>query len=293
MVKLLDNERKVIKMAMEINIVNYPSEKFGIIRAAMIAGEPYFVGKDVAEALGYKNSRDALRKHVDDDDKQIIDISGNSSSVAKRDGTPREGNPNMVIINESGLYSLILSSKLPDAKKFKKWVTKEILPSLRKDGIYEDTEWNFLRAVGIEDRFDMTSSIKKFKKYCKKNYVDPAKYIPYGCRNLYSAFSCMINYLCDLPFKNDRNKLSKKKLKILSLFEDKVSKILIEDMFDEKEPDDIFIHVKRALYKRRRRLIKKGLLKDNMIIDFFYLPREENDEFKINDEDEGGNEQWY
>ena len=261
-------------MAMEINIIDYPSEKFGIIRAGMIDGEPYFVGKDVAKALGYKNTKDAIIKHVDPEDKR-----------GSRIATP-SGVQETIVINESGLYSLILSSKLPEAKKFKKWVTKEVLPSIRKDGIYEDTEWDFLRAVGIEDRFDMTSSIKKFKKYCKKNYVDPAKYIPYGCRNLYSAFSCMINYFCDLPFKNDRNKLSKKKLKILSLFEDKVSKILIEDMFDEKEPDDIFIHVKRALYKRRRRLIKKGLLRDNMIIDFFYLPREENDEFKINDEDD-------
>lgn len=257
-----------------LDIRDFVSEKFGIIRGLTLEGEPYFVGKDVAAALGYKDTKDAIKKHVDPDDKR-----------GRRIASP-SGTQETIVINESGLYSLILSSKLPDAKKFKRWVTKEVLPALRRDGIYEDTDWNFLRAIGIEDRFDMTSSIKKFKKYCKKKFVDPAKYIPDGCENLYSAFSCMVNYFCDLPFKNNRDELSKKKLKILSIFEDKVSKILIEDMFDDKEPDAIFIHVKRALYKRRKRLIKKGLLKDNMIIDFFYLPNEENEEYRINDDED-------
>lgn len=83
------------------------------------------MGKDVAEALGYSNPRDALAKHVDDEDK---------STVAFRDGT--SGNPNLTIINESGLYSLILSSKLPGAKKFKRWVTGEVLPAIRRTGGY-------------------------------------------------------------------------------------------------------------------------------------------------------------
>lgn len=105
------------------------NEKFGQVRGIMINNEPYFVGKDVAEVLGYSNTRDALAKHVDDDDK---------NTVAIHDGT--SGNPNVTIINESGLYSLILSSKLPKAKEFKKWVTSEILPSIRKHGAYMTTE---------------------------------------------------------------------------------------------------------------------------------------------------------
>lgn len=100
------------------------------VRTLTIDNEPYFVGKDVAEVLGYKNTRDALNKHVDSDDK---------NTVAIHDGITR-GNPNQVAINESGLYSLILSSKLPSAKKFKRWVTKEVLPSIRKHGAYMTDE---------------------------------------------------------------------------------------------------------------------------------------------------------
>lgn len=96
------------------------------VRALTIDNEPYFVGKDVAEILGYKNTRDALNKHVDMEDK---------NTVAIRDGI-KKGNPNQTVINESGLYSLILSSKLPTAKQFKRWVTSEVLPTIRKHGAY-------------------------------------------------------------------------------------------------------------------------------------------------------------
>jgi anti-repressor protein len=96
------------------------------VRTLKIDDEPYFVGKDVASILGYSNTRDALNKHVDSEDK---------NTVAIRDGITR-GNPNQVVINESGLYSLILSSKMPNAKRFKHWVTSEVLPAIRKHGAY-------------------------------------------------------------------------------------------------------------------------------------------------------------
>lgn len=108
------------------NLQVFENTEFGKIRALEINGEPWFVGKDVADVLGYSNSRDALSKHVDEEDK---------NTVAFHDGN--KGNPNQTIINESGLYSLILSSKLPGAKKFKRWVTSEILPSIRKTGGYQ------------------------------------------------------------------------------------------------------------------------------------------------------------
>lgn len=94
------------------------------VRTVLIDDEPYFVGKDVAEVLGYLNVRDALSKHVDEEDK----------GVAFCD-TPG-GQQKMTTINESGLYSLIISSKLPTAKKFKRWVTSEVLPTIRKHGTY-------------------------------------------------------------------------------------------------------------------------------------------------------------
>lgn len=98
------------------------------VRTLVINGNPYFVGKDVATILGYKNTKDALLKHVDDEDKL-------GSQIATS-GQNRE----MKVINESGLYSLILSSKLPSAKKFKRWVTSEVLPAIRKHGAFMTNE---------------------------------------------------------------------------------------------------------------------------------------------------------
>ena len=102
----------------------FRNNEFGQIRTLTIDNEPWFVGKDVADALGYSNTRDALSKHVDDEDKGVA----NCDTLG--------GTQEMVIINESGLYSLIMSSKLPSAKKFKRWVTSEVLPSIRKTGSY-------------------------------------------------------------------------------------------------------------------------------------------------------------
>ena len=102
----------------------FENPEFGSIRTLQKDGEPWFVGKDVAAALGYSNPRKAIADHVDEEDKGVT----NCYTLG--------GNQNMTIINESGLYSLILSSKLPTAKKFKHWVTSEVLPSIRKTGGY-------------------------------------------------------------------------------------------------------------------------------------------------------------
>ena len=102
----------------------FSNEEFGNIRTVTIDGEPWFAGRDVAETLGYSNPNDALSKHVDGEDK----------GVAKCDTLG--GTQNLTIINESGLYSLILSSKLPNAKAFKHWITSEVIPSIRKTGTY-------------------------------------------------------------------------------------------------------------------------------------------------------------
>ena len=107
----------------------FKNPEFGTIRSLTIEGEPWFVGKEIAEALGYTNPRKALADHVDSDDKNTVTI---------RDGI--KGNPNKTIINESGMYSLILSSKLQSAKRFKRWVTGEVLPAIRKTGSYSTLE---------------------------------------------------------------------------------------------------------------------------------------------------------
>lgn len=104
----------------------FENAQFGQVRTINKDGEPWFVGKDVAEALGYSNPRKALYDHVDIEDK--------TDGVTIRDSIGRPQNP--VIINESGLYSLVMSSKLPNARQFKRWVTSEVLPSIRKNGGY-------------------------------------------------------------------------------------------------------------------------------------------------------------
>ena len=111
----------------------FKNAEFGNIRTSMVNGEPWFVGKDVAEALGYVKARNAIATHVLEEDKKDAPIQGDLGGVQQ-----------MTIINESGLYSLILSSKLPNAKKFKRWVTSEVLPSIRKTGGYVNNEELFI-----------------------------------------------------------------------------------------------------------------------------------------------------
>lgn len=110
---------------------NYVTKEFLFndqqVRTVVRDGEPWFVGKDVADILGYSDTAQAVRKRIDDEDKGVVEM------------TTPGGKQNMVVINESGLYSLILSSKLPTAKAFKRWVTSEVLPTIRKHGAYMDT----------------------------------------------------------------------------------------------------------------------------------------------------------
>ncbi len=114
----MENENNENKLSI------FNNGNFGSVRAMLIDDEPWFVGKDVAEALGYAAERNAIAAHVDDEDKLTHQISAS--------GQMR----NVIFINESGLYSLVLSSKLPSAKQFKRWITHEVIPSIRKHGMY-------------------------------------------------------------------------------------------------------------------------------------------------------------
>ena len=105
----------------------FKNREFGEIRTVVIDGEPWFVGKDIAEVLGYSNSRKAILDHVDDEDKM--------DGVTIRDAIGRD--QAAVVINESGVYALIFGSKLASAKRFKHWVTSEVLPQIRKNGSYQ------------------------------------------------------------------------------------------------------------------------------------------------------------
>ena len=132
---------------MKTNIQIFTSDNFGKIRTCQVNNQIMFVGKDVATALGYAKSRNALAVHVDEEDKKDALIQG-----------PLGGTQKMTIINESGLYSLILSSKLPQAKAFKRWVTSEVLPQIRKTGGYiptRDASGRELSSEEILERADV------------------------------------------------------------------------------------------------------------------------------------------
>ena len=120
----------------EIKIFN--SKEFGDVRTVTINGEPWFVGKDVAAALGYVKTRNALTVHVSEEDKKDAPFQG-----------PLGGTQTMIIINESGLYALIFGSKLESAQRFKHWVTSEVLPAIRKTGSYQAPQGKELLALAV------------------------------------------------------------------------------------------------------------------------------------------------
>ena len=150
----------------------YVNEKFGDIRATMIDDEVWFVGKDVAAALEYERATKAVVDHVDEEDRKMID-----GKTQSRFGIKLEQRGGW-LINESGLYSLILSSKLPSAKQFKRWVTSEVLPAIRKTGSYV-ADKDFQKFLQVQQNYlkacrDETGTIKIFIEYarhkgCTKN----------------------------------------------------------------------------------------------------------------------------
>lgn len=134
------------------NLQVFNNEEFGQIRTMVIDGEPWFVGKDVAEALGYERPTDTVRKRVDDEDRGISKME-----------TP-SGKQEMTIINESGLYTLVLGSKLDSAKRFKRWVTSEVLPAIRKTGSYNkpmtEAEQIRLLAKGATELYERVDKVE-------------------------------------------------------------------------------------------------------------------------------------
>ena len=169
----------------ELQIFN--NKDFGQIRTVEVDGEIYFVGKDVTEILGYSNPRKAIIDHVDEEDK--------TNGVTIRDSIGREQNP--VCINESGLYSLILSSKMPNAKKFKSWVTSEVLPTLRKTGYYEVPKKK-------EDKKEKLPSVNQMVKNIKGALHDAgvdSKYIAAEIVRIYSdnGYPVKVPVLSDVP----------------------------------------------------------------------------------------------
>ena len=159
----------------ELQIFN--NSDFGNIRVVENSGEPWFVGKDIATILGYAKPENAISNHVDNEDKTSTLIQGSGSNYKSK----------AILINESGLYSLILSSKLPNAKKFKRWVTSEVLPAIRKHGNYTaPKQESKSKSIDLEIRLNNSKArmaseyrriaemtdIKEYKHICQQKAVE-------------------------------------------------------------------------------------------------------------------------
>jgi len=197
----------------------YVNDAFGKIRAMLIDDKPYFVGKDVATALGYTNSRKALRDHVDEEDTREERIVTPSGTQATK------------LINESGLYSLILSSKLPSAKTFKRWVTSEVLPSIRETGTYT-VDKNYQRylethAAYLISRHSETDTIKLFIEYARAQ----------GCTweesCIYAKITIWCNVGAGLPQKGGRGGATIQQLNTIDLLEGTVVKNVLTNGMTE------------------------------------------------------------
>ena len=191
-------------------LIPFDNSDFGEIRGLLIDGEPHFVGKDIATALGFKDTKNALKQHVDEEDKKGWRIT-----------TPSRGTQKMVVINESGLYSLIFGSKLDTAKKFKRWVTSEVLPAIRKTGSYSlpqtqlerDPRWIETRRLGKKTRKLLTQAIQALEEYFNaRGTFFPAGYI-------YGHLTNVIQNALGIE-KGSRDSLTVKKLNQLDQAED-------------------------------------------------------------------------
>ena len=206
------------KKKLETALQVYVNDAFGKIRCILIDGKPYFVGKDVAEALGYKNYRDALSKHVDAEDKRGSQIATSS------------GKQVMTLINESGLYSLIFGSKLESAKAFKHWVTSEVLPSIRETGTYtvdkKYQKWLAARQQTITTRKEETSAIKLFIEYARSQGFKGKD------SEIYSRITVLTNLTAGLPLKKGRDGASISQLSIVDISENAYKQILIKGVAD-------------------------------------------------------------
>ena len=148
----------------------FENHEFGKVRAVEVEEEPWFVGKDVARALGYSDTKSAVSDHVDQEDRQIIQRGQNATFEI-----PTRG---LTIINESGLYSLVLSSKLPNARKFRRWVTTEVLPTVRKHGAYMTPETLQAAILNPDTMIQLCQQLKAEQEHSRQLEAENAAMLP-------------------------------------------------------------------------------------------------------------------
>ena len=197
------------------DIMIFNNQNFGEIRVVEIDGEPWLVAKDVCDCLEIKNSRDALSR-LDEDEK---------NTVVLTDGTP--GNPERSVVNEYGLFNLILSSRKPEAKEFKRWVTHDVLPSIRKTGRYDLSQSDYYIPKNYPDALRLAADQQeKIEKMQKQIETKNAKVIPY-LMNADHRFDLQVNIL-----KQKRNNIERNFLPVVQSF---IRKVAREVGFTEEE----------------------------------------------------------
>lgn len=175
-IKVLDESVKSSSVSSVVKIFENP--EFGKVRTVVIDGEPWFVGNDVAIILGYKYPKDAIRDNVDEEDKRIVQLSDIQDRESGSLPDHMRGSK-ISIINESGLYSLILRSEKPEAKRFKRWITSEVLPSIRKTGSYKVSERIPISEVSSPKEF-MEVSMIYLSALNKELHLSDASVAAYG-----------------------------------------------------------------------------------------------------------------
>ena len=227
-------KEKKLETALQV----YVNDAFGKIRAMLIDDKPYFVGKDVAKALGYTDPNQTIRDHVDEEDR----LNSKTQSHFDFELGQRGG----WLINESGLYSLILSSKLPSAKAFKRWVTSEVLPTIRETGTYTvDKEYKrYLEthAAYLVSRHSETDTIKLFIEYARAQ----------GCTlkegSIYAQITIWCNVGAGLPKKGGRGGATIQQLNTIDLLEGTVVKnVLINGMTEGLHWTQILARVEQQI----------------------------------------------
>ena len=196
-------------------IYNFFNEHFGEVRGMLIGNEAWVVGKDVAKALGYVDRKHAILDHVDEDDRI------NSKTQGCFD--PEFGQRGTWLINESGIYSLVFSSKLKSAKKFKRWVTKEVLPTIRATGTYVDPNHAIIRELSKDIRENEVHAIAELIRYGKENGMDFSK----GEEDhIYARITAYINKVCGIP-RGERDLVNTVKLVACIGCEAKVGAVIL------------------------------------------------------------------
>jgi len=240
-----------------MDIQNFINEKFGSIRVITEDGSEWFVAKDIAKCLGYTDTKQAIRKHVDDEYKKDIKLEGVDSTPSSYGGLRH-----IMVINEFGVYQLIMSSKMPDAKDFQRWVFEEVLPSIRNTGGYLDEERKEIRTMITESRTAFTSAFDLLTWY---TYISREE-ADYVIRRL----TIIANNLSGFePGRGKRNKATSNQMIKVNIIESSFAKTIhkrIKQYLIERTPIDVYKLIRKCEKNAKKKLKNNGFELDNVYI---------------------------